>query len=782
VGVPFVVVTEGAATGGVDAAGYDLTALGWLQFEQLCTELAALHGVPREAWLGEADSARWATIAGSAAEALVGRACAEPVVVCVLWFPRSVGSVWEAQQRAHEAIAGSEAAAAKTVVLLTNAAADPELRSLLRRYVDEGVSVELLGRRELGRLIDAHRELWLAVPAALGVRRLDDLVAAEALADSTFDLAAARALAPTFVATGAYRRCCDVVARHGFAVLTGPPEMGKTAAARMLGLVRLCQGWEVHECSDPEQLWRVYGRDRRQMFIADDAFGSTEYRADAAERWARDLDRILKHMDADHVLVWTSRPAPLHAGLRRVHRENGLQRFPRPAEVMVDATDLTDEEKALMLYRHAVAADLGGGARAVIRAQAANIVADPHLTPERIRRLVWERLANFAGGFQVALEIARPTDAMAASLDALDPEHRDILVAMLDAPPAPVSERDLAGAVRRHQPGLAQPMAALVDRLQDHFLRRVPPTAVTWVHPSWRDLVIDRLDRDPAGRGAFLDRCGIEGALLALSVAGGPAGERNLPLLVEDADWDALLGHVDALVAGLDAPGRVRLSRQLTQAFEHCVRNGDGRAVAELDALGARVLEAILPGGIDADALVLLQEWYTLAELVEAAPERPDVAGLWVETLPTDSLDLRSPADVSALETWTALVALLRERDPAALTRFGFPEAQEAVVAGLFAGDAVALGAELPRAQAARLAALARSLAGLLPELTVVLRVFGIAVFPYVVPRGEDHVEDRPRAYGAPRRPTIVPRVLADLEQLPARWLWRRRIRGRGID
>ena len=274
------------------------------------------------------------------------------------------------------------------------------------RYVDEGVTVEMVGRHELGRLIDSHQQLWLAVPAALGVRDLDDLVAAEALAGSTFDLAAARALAPTFVATRAYRRCCDVVARHGFAVLTGPPEMGKTAAARMLGLVRLCQGWEVHECSDPEQLWRVFRRDRRQMFIADDAFGSTEYRADAAERWARDLDRILKHMDADHVLVWTSRPAPLHAGLRRVHRENGLQRFPRPAEVMVDATDLTDEEKALMLYRHAVAADLGGGARSVVRAQAATIVANAHLTPERIRRLVWERLANFAGGFPGAGTVA----------------------------------------------------------------------------------------------------------------------------------------------------------------------------------------------------------------------------------------------------------------------------------------------------------------------------------------------------------------------------------------
>ncbi len=706
-------------------------------------------------------------------------------MLSLVWFPRSVGSVWEAQQRAYEAIAGSEAAAAKTLVIVTNAAANPELRSLVGQYVDEGVTVEMLGRHELGRLIDSHQQLWLAVPAALGVRDLGDLVAAEALAGSTFDLASARGLAPTFVATGAYRRCCDVVARHGFAVLTGPPEMGKTAAARMLGLVRLCQGWEVHECSDPEQLWRVFRRDRRQMFIADDAFGSTEYRADAAERWARDLDRILKHMDADHVLVWTSRPAPLHAGLRRLHRENGLQRFPRPAEVMVDATDLTDEEKALMLYRHAVAADLGGGARSVIRAQAATIVADPHLTPERIRRLVWERLANFAGGVPgratIASEIARPTEAMAASLDALDSEHRDILVAMLDAPPAPVSERDLAAAVRRHQPGLAQPMAALVDRLQDHFLRRVPPTAVTWVHPSWRDLVIDRLVRNPAGRGAFLDRCGLEGVLLALSVAGGPAGERNLPLLVEDADWDALLGHIEAVVAELGGADRVRLMRQLAAAVDDGARRDDRRALAELDALAVRVLASVLPGEIDAAALILLQEWYALSGLVDAAPERPDVAGLWVETLPTEALDLRSPEDVSALETWTALLATLRRHDRGALETFGFPEAQSAVVAGLFAADASRLARELPREQTALLRHLARSLAVHFPQHGPDLWIFSIDVFPFPLPPGEDTTEGE-HAFSAPPRPTIVPRVLADLDQPSTRRFWRRRRRGLGVD
>ena len=116
---------------------------------------------------------------------------------------------------------------------------------------------------------------------------------------------------------------------------------GRCTSARIPSSSGACSGATAGRCSSPTT-----------------RSGRPSTGADAAERWARDLDRILTHMDADHVLVWTSRPAPLHAGLRRVHRENGLQRFPRPGEVMVDATDLTDEEKALMLYRHAVAADL----------------------------------------------------------------------------------------------------------------------------------------------------------------------------------------------------------------------------------------------------------------------------------------------------------------------------------------------------------------------------------------------------------------------------------------
>src|SRR5258707_13204884 len=95
--------------------------------------------------------------------------------------------------------------------------------------------------------------------------------------------------------------------------------MGKTAIARTLGLALKDEGWEVHECIRPEQIWEAHAPDRAQLFVADDAFGSTEYRPDSAERWALELDRILRVMDERHWLVWTARPATLKAGLGRIH-------------------------------------------------------------------------------------------------------------------------------------------------------------------------------------------------------------------------------------------------------------------------------------------------------------------------------------------------------------------------------------------------------------------------------------------------------------------------------
>ena len=144
--------------------------------------------------------------------------------------------------------------------------------------------------------------------------------------------------------------------------------------------------------------------------------------------------------------------------------------------MQVDAADLSPPEKTLILYRHARAAELTPEQRRLVYEHGTAIVAHPHFTPERIRRFVAGRLRELSECADVAeavdAELSEPTQAMATSYAALAEEHRELLLAMLDSPPGPVAERDLAAALRRHaSAGLSHAPVDLVDRLTDHFVR-----------------------------------------------------------------------------------------------------------------------------------------------------------------------------------------------------------------------------------------------------------------------------------------------------------------------
>jgi hypothetical protein len=457
---------------------YAFDRMGFFHFEQLCAAVLELEaGIAADAWSGEADHDRLVFSGVPFGPPLVGSTLPAPVLVQCAWVRsglredllRAVGAL--ADERPEDFYA------ATSFVLLTNLDLPVRFaREVAWVLAPAKLRVRVLGRRQLGARVDARAELRRTMPSVLGLRDLDDLIEPGVSERSSLDRVAAQGLASVFVPTRAYARALEVLDAHRFAVLTGPPEMGKTAIARMIALAQMTAGWEAHECVRPEDVWRAFAGDRAQVFIADDAFGSTEYRPDAAERWALEMERILRSLDDRHWLIWTSRPAPLRAGLGRLQRERGAERFPSPGEVLVDASELDPGEKTLILFRHAKAADLPAEIRTTIRVRGPDIVAHPHFTPERIRRFVAgvrllppdsNRLKEI-----VASELTTATEAMATSFAALGAEHRDLLVAMLDTPPGPVSERDLLGALRRHHDGaLTRPPAELVDRLTDHFLR-----------------------------------------------------------------------------------------------------------------------------------------------------------------------------------------------------------------------------------------------------------------------------------------------------------------------
>jgi hypothetical protein len=199
--------------------------------------------------------------------------------------------------------------------------------------------------------------------------------------------------------------------------------------------------------------------------------------------------------------------------------------------------------------------------------------------------------------------------------------------------------------------------------------------SVEWVHPSWRDLVIDHLAEDAAARAHFLCGCSHHGLLLALSFGGGNRGSRELPLLIGDPDWDALTDRIYELAPELD-------SRELSAVLDSI-----GSAVAlrdersgEAKALARTVLARLASLWEQAEApipLPALEAWLALASRIRPAsraPAPPKLERTWAELLPASAPALEDLPGVERFADWLTFADLLRVYRPKVLERFRFRE------------------------------------------------------------------------------------------------------------
>ena len=223
---------------------------------------------------------------------------------------------------------------------------------------------------------------------------------------------------------------------------------------------------------------------------------------------------------------------------------------------------------------------------------------------------------------------------------------------------------------------------------------------VDWVHPSWRDLVIEALAADPEMRRRFLRRCGVDGAAVALSFGGGAGGERERPLLRCDADWDALGDGLYALCHDCEEAEAIQLLGVLD----------DAGAFDEVLALDALVLDRLKWGGkaVSVDALAA---WLALAAKLESRPEPPAVAMMWLALEPHELPE--TPVELEAFADWVRLASILFEHEPQMLEGLGFPHRYERLLvrfAEVLPGEEPPVERDLRLEALRRLAAMDREL------------------------------------------------------------------------
>lgn len=186
---------------------------------------------------------------------------------------------------------------------------------------------------------------------------------------------------------------------------------------------------------------------------------------------------------------------------------------------------------------------------------------------------------------------------------------------------------------------------------------------VAWVHPSWRDLVISQLARDDAARRRFLGRCGVHGIVLALSTAGGAAGQVRLPLLTEDEDWDAMTDRVYELLAELEPGELVALLAALGAAIDDLGSESAGREARALATTTLTRTAALWKAAGRPIGLNQLAAWLSLGRRLKPRPALPDLDVTWVELLPTGPPALDDRSEVERFTDWFTLLRMLGRYD-----------------------------------------------------------------------------------------------------------------------
>jgi hypothetical protein len=694
---------------------YRLDDLGWYQFEWLVQALLKEHlGVGVESWGGRGDHGRDAWSVGPLHFPAKDTKTDGPFLFQMKFvenanaagakpIPRLVAAVrTEASRISRRERGQASHPNCKHYILLTNCAISPDDRDAVNSEIVDvlpNATTHCLGGNDLCDLLDVNPTLRRSFPQLLSLRDLDvllaDVVNRDILERSSAAISYARDIATVFVPTAPYVEAYEVLKKHHFVVLEGPPEMGKSAIGWMIALGQIASGWEATVCDTPDDFFRALRSDASQIFIADDAFGRTEYDPSRGVQWEAQLHRVFSRLGNTHWLVWTSRKHILERARKHMDLQGGAQRFPEPGEVLVDASQLTIQDKALMLYRHAKHTLVSRHLKDFIQQHATEIVHHDAFTPERIRRFVLEAVpqliidpsnesAPAVLSAKIDAEIQNPTDRMRKSFHALPLPHKWMLLSLLECGHYPTTEGVLStydaqyGDTRKES-------SEILDELTEAFVSVKGTTQryVGWIHPSYRDLVIEQLRDGGSLKSEFLNRINIAGIKLALSDVGDSTGKARFRLLSSPDDWEAL--HRRALEVAQHA-GVAHCADLLTVVVA-AIDGSLGQERSELQTILKSACSAVRErwdsGQVELSASAVAA-YAVASERTSPMEPMPTLDATWKSAVGSleqqiNDNDFDFLLEYSVLDEFLFLVKEIEKSEPRFIRRQGFPDSLEGI-------------------------------------------------------------------------------------------------------
>lgn len=455
-----------------------------------------------------------------------------------------------------------ELSSAKSYVLVTNAPLKPAERTKLEAMIQEVPHIQhchLISSRDLESFLTTEPAIRQSFPILLGIADLEYLIAAASNRDVSNRSSAAMALAKSFrtqfVDTGHYHNALRMLNERNFVVLYGPPEAGKTTIARMIGLAKASLGWMYVEAFAPNDIEKSYDPVERQIFVADDAFGTTQYDPGMTVQWEKSLPLLLSWCDDTHWIIFTSRKIPLEQALQKMHLQGHSIRFEYTSHLLIDVSRIQHIEKAQMLYRHAKSIDLLDWQKGIIQQNCRAITYNPLITPLRIHHLV-ETIKNLIDQPKevqlfVADTIKNYNKVLMQSFVATSSDIKNLLFCALDST---AIERSYNTLKRKYEHKYGLPtdeFAKMVRGIDSQFLTfNETDKTYTYTHPSVEDMLMQYLLEHDVDRIEFTRTAGVRGIKLLIGQTDSKHPARQT-LITSTRDILLLLNRLIELFAGL---------------------------------------------------------------------------------------------------------------------------------------------------------------------------------------------------------------------------------------
>ena len=370
---------------------YDLHALGWSSFQQLClTVTRHVLGQTVESFLDSRDAGRDGAFTGTWNQAGHEDLHGAFVIQCKHTSkPGYVLTKSDLSDEVEKAARLVEHGRCDCYVLMTNAGLSGTRAAEIEAWFQAvGVRhVLLLGKTWISQQIRETKRLRMLVPRVYGLGDLSQILDERAYAQARAILESMREDLAKVVVTDAYHKAAKALDTCGFVLLIGEPAAGKTTIASLLAMAAVDQ-WRasVLKLDDPAKVTDHWNpQEPSQFFWLDDAFGVQQYEDFLVHRWNHVLSQVKTMLDKGAKIVMTSRDYIYNSA--RQELKEGAFPLLRESKVVIDVQTLSQEERRQILYNHLKLGRQPLSFRKEIKPYLEGIADHPRFIPETARRL-----------------------------------------------------------------------------------------------------------------------------------------------------------------------------------------------------------------------------------------------------------------------------------------------------------------------------------------------------------------------------------------------------------